>query len=249
MMATIKSLSEISDIFVTLVLASVDCIFKQAQLSLVLAVMSGFWLGPAHLRCCVLRLWVAFPSLVSQLDSSDPMWVDKVGTAHNFWGWQVQLHHFSPGDFNTMGKPWLLPWFLGVWLLGLWVQGQGVYFPEATAPERTPILGNIIWTKPEIANWRPYGWALLTGVSCLLITWPRVCPCFPQLPSSSLPTPALVSSSIQPALLFTSITHLAPKVIRVCSLRAKQCWAPPMVLGSVCGVVGGETCYHVFCAL
>lgn len=216
-MATIKSLSEISNIFVTLVLASVDCIFKQAQLSLVLAVMSGFWLGLAHLRCCVLILWVAFQSLVSQLDSSDPMWALPIT--------------FGDGrfSFTTSARGILTQWenlgcFPDSWGFDSWgcgVQGQGVYFPEATAPERTPILGNIIWTKPEIANWRPCGWALRTGVSCLLNTWPRVCPCFPQLPSSSLPTPALVSSSIQPALLFTSITHLAPKVIWVCSPRAR----------------------------
>lgn len=98
--------------------------------------MSDFWLGPAHLRYCVLRLWVACQSLVSQFDSSHPTWVDKEGTAHNFWGCQVQLHHFSPGDFNTMGKPRLLPWFLGVWFLGLWGARAGGEFSRGHSPRK-----------------------------------------------------------------------------------------------------------------
>lgn len=110
----------------------------------------------------MLRLWVAFQSLVPQLDSSDLTWVDKVGTAHNFWGWQVQLHHFSLGNLTRWENLGCFPdsWGFDSW--GCGVQGQG----EATAPT----LGNIIWTKAEIANWRLCGWALLTSVSCLLHT-------------------------------------------------------------------------------
>lgn len=76
--------------------------------SLVLAMMSDFGLGTAHMGHCVLRPWVVSQSWVSQLAYSEgPTQVGKEGTALlllGVCGWgQVSLF------FNAMRTPRLLP--------------------------------------------------------------------------------------------------------------------------------------------